>query len=119
MTNVGCQTEGTPTPSCDRITCTDWSLSYIQAEQGRDGTCRQVGVQRRQVPERVRPLLRQWPRLRLVEVVLFRVYKRRPRDSERLQVVIPHHLVSGVLTSLHAGSAGDHFNREKLLSQVQ
>ena len=36
VTSVGCQTEGTPAPSCDRITCTDWSLSYIQAEQGRD-----------------------------------------------------------------------------------
>ena len=127
VTSVGCQTDGTPEPSCDRITRTDWSLSYIQAEQGRDAGLAEITrhlsagrrPERRQVPECVRPLLRQWPRLRLVEGVLFRVYKRRPRDCKRLQVVIPPHLVSGVLTSLHASSTGGHFNREKLLSQVQ
>ena len=123
VTSVGCQTDGTPEPSCDRITSTDWSLSYIQAEQGRDAglaeITRHLSAERRHVPECVRPLLRQWPRLRLVEGVLFRVYKRRPRNCERLQVVIPPHLVSGVLTSLHASSTGGHFNREKLLSQVQ
>ena len=127
VADAGSQTEEFQTSSCDRITCTDWSLSYIQAEQMKDegianitrhlsAGCRPA---RREVPRSAWPLLRQWPRLRLIEGVLFRAFKRRPRSEERLQVVIPSHLISGVLTSLHAGSAGGHFSREKLLAQVQ
>ena len=63
--------------------------------------------------------LRQWPRLRLLEGVLFRVYRRGPGEPESLQVVVPPELVGGVLTSLHAGPCGGHFGPEKLVKQAQ
>ena len=65
------------------------------------------------------PFLRQWFRLELVNGVLYRMYRRRAGEDERLQIVVPASLVPGVLTSLHAGPAGGHFGAEKLLEQTR
>ena len=74
---------------------------------------------RHSVSSGVKPWLRHWQRLRLLDGVLFKVYRSRPRVPESLQVVIPRGLVAGVLTSLHAGPCGGHFASEKLLKQVK
>ena len=68
------------------------------------------------------PFLRQWFRLKLLNGVLYRMYRRRAGEDERLQIVVPASLVPGVLTSIHAGPAGGHFDlvqcgRSSLLTQ--
>ena len=117
-----CQTE-----TCSRISAPDWPMSFIQCEQRRDDTLSQVihWLEAGKKPahssasDEVRRWLRQWSRLRLLEGVLFRVYRRRAGDPESLQVAIPPQLVGGVLTSLHAGPCGGHFGPEKLMKQTQ
>ena len=129
--DVGCQTDPTPQAEsqdrCRRVSAEDWSLSYIQAEQSEDETLAEVTrllsaghrPRRSEVSAALKPWVRQWPRLRLLNGVLFRVYKRKPGASERLQVVIPTHLVPGVLTSMHSGPSGGHFSQNKLQAQIQ
>ena len=129
--DVGCQTDPTPQAEsgdrCRRVSAEDWSLSFIQAEQAEDEIIAEVTrllsaghrPRRSSVSESLKPWVRQWSRLRLLKGVLFRVYKRRPNASERLQVVIPAHLVPGVLTSMHAGPSGGHFSQDKLQAQLQ
>ena len=117
-----CQTE-----TCFRVSARDWPLSYIQGEQGKDEVLAEVirHVADGAVPSRraasgaVRRWLRHWSRLRLIEGVLFRVYRSRAGAPENLQVIIPQELVGGVLTSLHSGPCGGHFGAEKLLKQAQ
>ena len=120
--DVGCQTD-----SCRHISASNWPLSYIQSEQGKDevlaelsrllvaGTC----PSRHAVSSAVKPWLRHWSRLRLLDGVIFKVYRSRPQAPESLQVVIPSELVAGVLTSLHAGPCGGHFGHDKLFKQAQ
>ena len=118
----GCQTE-----PCYRVSARDWPMSYIQSEQTKDVVSSQVmrwlaageKPPRRSASEEVKRWLRQWSRLRLLEGVLFRVYRKRAGEPESLQVVVPPELVGGVLTSLHAGPCGGHFGPEKLMNQVQ
>ena len=129
--DVGCQTDPIPQTEsgdrCRRVAAEDWSLSYIQSEQDEDETLAEVTrllsagrrPRRSEVSAALKPWVRQWPRLRLLKGVLFRVYKRKPGASERLQVVIPAHLVPGVLTSMHSGPSGGHFSQDKLLAQLQ
>ena len=105
----------------------DWPLSFIQGEQTKDEVLAELTrllaegpvPPRHSVSSGVKPWLRHWQRLRLLDGVLFKVYRSRPRAPESLQVVIPRGLVAGVLTSLHAGPCGGHFASEKLLKQVQ
>lgn len=129
--DVGCQTDPIPQTEsdehCRRVSAEDWSLSYIQAEQAEDPVIAEVTrllsagqrPRRSDVTQSLKPWVRQWPRLRLLKGVLFRVYKRKPGASERLQVVIPAHLVPGVLTCMHSGPSGGHFSQEKLQAQLQ
>ena len=129
--DVGCQTDfesqDVSGQQCYRVEAEDWPLSYIQGEQHGDEVIAEVSrlLAAGQKPRRgtasamVRPWIRQWNRLRLLKGVLFRVFKRRPHDSERLQVVVPSSLVPGVLSSMHSGPSGGHFSREKLLAQLQ
>ena len=129
--DVGCQTDQIPQAEsgdhCRRVSAEDWSLSYIQTEQADDEVLAEVTrllsaghrPRRSRVSESLKPWVRQWPRLRLLQGVLFRVYRRKPGDSERLQVAIPAHLVPGVLTSMHAGPSGGHFSQDKLQAQLQ
>ena len=122
VADKGCQTE-----SCFRVSARDWPLSYIQGEQGKDEVLAEVirlvadcvTPSRGTVSGGVRRWLRHWSRLRLIEGVLFRVYRSGAGGPENLQVIIPSGLVGGVLTSLHAGPCGGHFGSEKLLKQTQ
>ena len=117
-----CQTE-----SCCRISAKDWPMSFIQQEQSKDHVLslvmRNVAADdkpsHRRAPDGVKRWIRHWPRLRLLEGVLFRVFRRGAGGTESLQVVIPAELVGGVLTSMHAGPCGGHFSAEKMLKQVQ
>ena len=129
--DVSCQTDVSPqsetTDRCRKVAAEDWSLSFIQSEQTEDEVLAEVTrllsagrrPRRSEVSAALKPWVRQWPRLRLLKGVLFRVYKRKPGDSERLQVVIPAQLVPGVLTSLHSGPSGGHFSQDKLQAQLQ
>lgn len=128
--DVGCQTEAADSAesaSCRQVTARDWPLSYIALEQCKDENIAQVKrflaegrrPRRRDVSEDMHPWLRQYSRLRLLEGALFRVFKRKPRDQERLQVVIPPHLVEGILSSAHMGPCGGHFSAQKLLGILQ
>ena len=129
--DVGCQTDPIPQAEsqdrCRRVSAEDWSLRYTQAEQSEDETLAEVTrlllaghrPRRSEVSAALKPWVRQWPRLRLLKGVLFRVYKRKPGASERLQVVIPTHLVPGVLTSMHSGPSGGDFSQNKLQAQIQ
>ena len=120
--DVGCQTE-----SCQHISAFNWPLSFIQSEQGKDEVLAELArllatgscPSRHSVSSAVRPWLRHWSRLRLLDGVIFKVYRSRPQAPEALQVVIPSELVAGVLTSLHAGPCGGHFGHEKLLKQAK
>lgn len=120
--DVGCQTE-----SCRQISAFNWPLSYIQNEQGKDEVLAELArllaagprPSRHAVSDAVKPWLRHWSRLRLLDGVLFKVYRSRPQAPESLQVVMPSELVAGVLTSLHAGPCGGHFGHEKLFKQAQ
>ena len=122
VSDKSCQTE-----SCYRVSARDWPMSFIQHEQSKDDVLSQVmrllaadeKPTSRSAPDGIRPWLRHWPRLRLLEGVLFRVYRKGAGEQESLQVVIPPELVGGVLTSLHAGPSGGHFGPEKLTKQVQ
>ena len=128
--DVGCQTDIPQAESsahCRRLAAEDWSLSFIQSEQAEDEVLAEVTrllsagrrPRRSEVSATLKPWVRQWSRLRLLKGVLFRVYKRKPGAPERLQVVIPAHLVPGVLTSMHSGPSGGHFSQDKLLAQLQ
>lgn len=126
--DAACQTDPDPQiDQCRRVSAQDWSQSYIQEEQGKDEAITDISrrlssgsrPRRDSVAPSVRPWLRQWHRLRLLKGVLFRVYKKRPRDPESLQVVIPANLIPGVLTSMHSGPCGGHFSPKKLLSQLR
>ena len=120
--DVGCQTE-----SCCRVSAFNWPLSLIQSEQAKDKVLAELPrllvadpcPSRQNVSSAVRPWLRHWSRLRLLDGVIFKVYCCRPQAPEALQVLIPSDLVAGVLTSLHAGPCGGHFGYEKLLKQAQ
>ena len=122
VADVACQTE-----SCFRVSARDWPLSFIQGEQAKDEVLAELArlltegncPPRHSVSGGVKPWLRHWSRLRLLDGVLFKVYRSRPRAPESLQVIIPRGLIAGVLTSLHAGPCGGHFGCEKLLKQVQ
>ena len=114
-------------PTVRAVSALSWSFSYLREQQDQDEAVAEVtrllsaGVKprRRDVSEVVRPFLRQWSRLTLLSGVLYRMYRRRAGEEERLQVVVPESLVAGVLTSLHAGPAGGHFGAEKLLEQIR
>ena len=122
MADVACQTK-----SCFRVSARDWPLSFIQGEQAKDEVLAELArlltegncPPRHSVSGGVKPWLQHWSRLRLLDGVLFKVYRSRPRAPESLQVIIPRGLIAGVLTSLHAGPCGGHFGCEKLLKQVQ
>ena len=123
--DVACQTEAAA--GCRQVTAQDWPLSYIASEQCKNDSIAQVKrflvegrrPRRKDVPPDIHPWLRQYERLRLLEGALFRVYKRRPREPERLQVIIPPHLVDGILSSTHMGPCGGHFSAQKLLAILQ
>ena len=101
-------------------------LSFIRSEQNSDAAISEIsehisrGVKphKRQLNAGV-SYLPQWSRLRLLDGVLFRVYRRRPHDADQLQIVVPDSLVHGVLVSMHGGPTGGHFAADKLLAQVR
>ena len=118
----------TDTPdSCHRVCSGDWPMSFIEVNQKNDKLIAQICCQlstgnkplKRHVSSEMRPLLRQWDRLRVLEGVLFRVCRSRPHGPEQLQIVAPRSLIPGILTSMHSGPAGGHFSSEKLLSQAR
>lgn len=104
----------------------DWSLSFIRSEQEADPGISEItqhlsrGVKphKRQLGAGL-PYLAEWSKLRLLDGVLFRVYRRRPKDEDQLQVVVPESLVDGVLLSMHSGPTGGHFASDKLLAQLR
>ena len=104
----------------------DWSTSFLRSEQDSDSSIaditnhlsRGVKPHKRQLGDGL-PFLAQWSKLRLLDGVLFRVYRRRPHDEDQLQVVVPSSLVHGVLVSMHGGPTGGHFAADKLLAQVR
>ena len=103
-----------------------WSLSFIRAEQEADPAISELSafLSRGQKPPRRQvkhcaSLLRQWHRLRLVNGVVFRLYRRRPKSDDELQVVLPSSLRTAVLESLHGGPSGGHFGPEKLLAECR
>ena len=120
-------TTQTEEPHVHNVSALSWSSSYFQAQQDQDAAIAAVtrnlsaGVKPRKcdLPVAAAPFLRQWSRLRLLNGVLYRTYRRRAGEDERLQIVVPTALVPGVLVSLHAGPAGGHFGAEKLLEQVR
>ena len=126
VSDESCQTDES---SADvfRVTCSDWSVSYLRAEQDQDPNLSVVSrylsagrkPKKKEVSATVGRFLSQWHRLRLLNGVLYRVYRRRPFDTDQLQIVLPHSLVSSVLASLHAGPAGGHFASDKLYEQVR
>ena len=124
-TDAACQTEQTET--CHRVSSDNWPISFIQAEQKNDSIISELSCHlssgrkplKRHVSAEVRPMLQQWDRLRLLDGVLFRVCRARPRGPEQLQLVAPRSLVPGILTSMHSGPTGGHFSTDKLLSQVR
>ena len=126
QTEQGCQTDP-ESERCFQVKADDWSTSYLRAEQDKDPDIAEIakfvssGVKpkSKELPKSCLKYLPQWTRLRLVGGVLFRVYKRRPFDDDQLQIVLPKSLVSGALTSLHAGPTGGHFASDKLLAQVR
>ena len=121
-----CQTDD-PTAPVFRITAIDWSVSYLRAEQDQDPDIAAVSAhlsagrkpKRRDLSDTSARFLSQWHRLRLVNGVLYRLYKRRPFDTNQLQIVLPRSLVQGVLASLHSGPSGGHFAADKLFEQVR
>lgn len=122
-----CQTEGPQDDRCFRLSAKDWSGSYFRSEQDKDVCIGEVtkflsaGVKprKRDLSQPCHRYLSQWSRLRLLDGVLYRVYRRRPFDSDQLQIVLPESLVQGVLQSFHAGPTGGHFAADKLLAQVR
>lgn len=122
--DAGTQTE--PVQAFRISDSANWSLSFIRAEQESDPAISELSEHlsrgrkpnRRQVKHCV-SLLRQWSRLRLVNGVVFRLYRRRSGASDELQVVLPQSLRSSVLESLHGGPAGGHFGPEKLLAECR
>ena len=104
----------------------DWSASFLRSEQESDPAIAEItqhlsrGIKphKRQLSDGL-SLLSQWSKLRLLDGVLFRVYRRRPHDEDQLQVVVPKSLVHGVLVSMHGGPTGGHFAADKLLAQVR
>ena len=122
-----CQTEARSEDRCFRVSARDWSTSYIRSEQDKDDCISEVtrflsaGVKpkKRDLPAACHRFLSQWSRLRLLDGVLFRVYRRKPFDSDQLQIVLPESLVQGVLLSFHAGPTGGHFAADKLFAQVR
>ena len=110
-----------------RVAAGCWSLDYLRQEQDKDAGIREIarhlstGTKPRWavVPESARDLYRQWGRLQLIDGVLYRVYKQRAGEREKLQLVVPRQLVPGVLMSLHSGPSGGHFGSDKLLEQTK
>lgn len=117
----------TDEPTVRAVSALSWSSSYFREQQDQDKVISEVtrllsaGVKPRRcdVSAAVYPFFRQWSRLTLLNGVLYRMYKKRAGEEEKLQVVVPELLVPGVLTSLHAGPAGGHFGAEKLLEQIR
>ena len=80
--DVGCQTE-----SCCRVSAFNWPLSFIQSEQAKDEVLAELSrllvagpcPSRQNVSSAVRPWLRHWSRLRLLDGVIFKVYRCRPQ----------------------------------------
>ena len=126
QTDQSCQTES-ESERCFSLRSDDWSTSYLRSEQDKDPDIAEVakflsaGVKpkRKDLPDSCHKYLSQWARLRLIGGVLFRLYRRRPFDSDQFQVVLPKSLISGALTSLHAGPTGGHFASDKLLAQAR
>ena len=126
QTDQSCQTES-ESERCFSLRSDDWSTSYLRSEQDKDPDIAEIakflsaGVKpkRKDLPDSCHKYLSQWARLRLIGGVLFRLYRRRPFDSDQFQVVLPKSLISGALTSLHAGPTGGHFASDKLLAQAR
>jgi hypothetical protein len=122
--DAGTQTESAQT---FRIAASsDWSLSFIRAEQEADPVIAELSehLSRGHKPHRrhvkhCASLLRQWSRLRLVNGVVFRLYRSRPKSDDELQVVLPNSLRTAVLESLHGGPSGGHFGPDKLLAECR
>ena len=126
QTDQSCQTEP-ESQHCFQIRSDDWSTSYLRSVQDSDSTIAEITKhlsagtkpKRKDLSKPCHAYLSQWARLRLIEGVLFRAYRRKPFDSDQMQVVLPQSLISGVLTSLHAGPTGGHFASDKLLAQAR
>ena len=110
-----------------QVTAESWSLGYLRKEQDEDAGVREIArhlsagtkPRRAAVSESARDLYRQWGRLQLINGVLYRTYKQRAGEREKLQLVVPHQLIPGVLMSLHSGPSGGHFGPDKLLEQAR
>ena len=121
-----CQTDD-PAAPVFHMTASDWSVSYLRAEQDQDPDISEVSrhlsagrkPKKRDLSQTSGRFLSQWHRLRLIDGVLYRVYRRRPFDSDQLQIVLPRSLVSSVLASLHSGPSGGHFAADKLFEQAR
>ena len=125
QTDQACQTDP-ETERCFQVRSDDWSSSYLRSELDKDADIAEISKfvsagtkpKSKDLPKSCHKYLSQWSRLRLVGGVLFRVYRRRPGDSDQLQIVLPKSLISGALNSLHAGPTGGHFASDKLLAQA-
>ena len=126
VADKACQTEPEMV-QCSRVTSDDWSTSYLRSEQDKDADVSEItkflsaGVKpkSKDLPKSCHPYLSHWSKLRLVDGVLFHVYKNKPFDSDQLQFVLPKSLTTGALASLHSGPTGGHFAADKLFEQTR
>ena len=115
------QTTGESVP-VQRVSANSWSNGFLRHEQDQDPAiadiARHLSAGKRPRSSTVVPgavaLLRQWHRLKLLDGVVFRVFRACAGGEEQLQLVVPQQLIPGVLTSLHAGPAGGHYGAEAL-----
>ena len=121
--DVGVQTDDA---RCYQIPGSSWPTEFMKAEQEKDAVIAEVvkhlsvgrRPHRRSVDRSVRPLLRHWSKLTVLDGVLYRKYRRRAREEFQLQLVVPRSLLTGVLTSLHSGPTAGHPGPDRLHSAV-
>ena len=126
VSDKACQTDD-PAESVFRVSASDWTVSFLKAEQEKDPDISEIGrhlsagrkPKKNELSKDSGRFLSQWHRLRLVDGVLYRLYKRKPFDANQFQIVLPRSLISSVLASLHAGPSGGHFATDKLFEQVR
>ena len=100
-----------------------WPSDFVRSAQDSDPAMAEVKVRlagstkrpsQSSMSEHALPYWRQWARLRLIDGVLYRMFRAGPKEHDQLQLVVPPQLVPTVLGSLHDGPSGGHFNAAKL-----
>ena len=125
--DVATQTDSAPSvpdtvPVSRRVEAT-WPSDFVRSAQLADAAMAEVMSHlsvgpkrpaRSAMSEAALPYWRQWTRLRMIDGVMYRVFQGGPKEHQQLQLVVPPQLVPSVLTSLHDGPSGGHFNATKL-----